>query len=165
MSKSILTPLAVPAHLNPENVQVRMAGTPDNPLFCLADVCQVLGLQAPHMVARGLDSDEKVQVNTRSQASGIPDEPERGNPNLWFITESGLYTVLLRSDKVVAKPIQKWVTREVLPCIRKHGCYPAPAVVPEMPRPWSLSRRAHTVNPGQASLGFCQAATTMPFPD
>ena len=40
-----------------------------------------------------------------------------------IINESGLYTVILRSDKPQAKPFRKWVTSEVLPSIRKHGVY------------------------------------------
>ena len=41
----------------------------------------------------------------------------------WFITESGLYTAILESHLPQAKPFKKWVTHEVLPCIRKHGYY------------------------------------------
>ena len=40
-----------------------------------------------------------------------------------IISESGLYDVILRSDKPEAKPFRKWVTAEVLPSIRKHGAY------------------------------------------
>lgn len=42
------------------------------------------------------------------------------------INESGLYNVILRSDKPEAKPFRKWVTSEVLPAIRKHGAYMTP---------------------------------------
>lgn len=40
-----------------------------------------------------------------------------------IINESGLYSLILRSDKSEAKPFRKWVTSEVLPQIRKHGSY------------------------------------------
>jgi anti-repressor protein len=40
-----------------------------------------------------------------------------------IISESGLYNVILRSDKPKAKPFRKWVTHEVLPSIRKTGGY------------------------------------------
>ena len=40
-----------------------------------------------------------------------------------FINESGLYNVILRSDKPEAKPFRKWVTGTVLPTIRKTGAY------------------------------------------
>lgn len=112
--------LAVPEGLNPAGVRIRVAGDKDNPLFCLADVCQVLGMPdtAPGDVVRRLDDDERVQVSRTTL--GLP----QGAP-MWFVTEPGLYSVLVRSDKPAAKPFRKWVTREVLPCIRKHGCYPA----------------------------------------
>ena len=40
-----------------------------------------------------------------------------------FVTASGLYAVVIRSDSEKAKPFRKWVTSEVLPSIRKHGAY------------------------------------------
>ena len=40
-----------------------------------------------------------------------------------IVNESGLYSVVLRSDKPEAKPFKKWVTAEVLPSIRKTGGY------------------------------------------
>jgi prophage antirepressor-like protein len=40
-----------------------------------------------------------------------------------IISESGLYSLIMRSRKPVAKPFQKWVTKEVLPSIRKTGSY------------------------------------------
>lgn len=45
------------------------------------------------------------------------------------MNESGLYTVILRSDKQEAKEFRKWVTSEVLPTIRKHGAYMTPEVI------------------------------------
>lgn len=59
---------------------------------------------------------------------------EDHNPNLWscevaktkqfsVISESGLYKRIMRSDKPEAKAFQDWVTREVLPSIRKTGSY------------------------------------------
>lgn len=36
-----------------------------------------------------------------------------------LITESGLYKLIMRSDKAEAKVFRDWVTREVLPTIRK----------------------------------------------
>ncbi|MFN7009050.1 MAG: Bro-N domain-containing protein [Allorhizobium sp.] len=38
-----------------------------------------------------------------------------------LLSESGLYKLVLRSDKPEAKPFQDWVTKEVLPAIRKDG--------------------------------------------
>lgn len=40
-----------------------------------------------------------------------------------FVNESGLYNVILRSEKTNAKPFRKWITSEVLPTLRKTGSY------------------------------------------
>lgn len=114
-----------PACLNPEGVAVRTAGTQADPLFCLADVCKVLSISDVGQVAGRIDEDD------RCQARAI-DSMGREQQS-WFVTESGLYAVLLRSDKPQAKPFRKWVCGEVLPCIRRHGCYPAPSVPPAGP--------------------------------
>lgn len=88
------------------------------PWWVLSDVCKVLGVINPRNVANRIDDDEK---NTVHLADGI-----RGNPNCTIINESGLYNVLLRSDKPEAKPFKRWVTHEVLPQIRNTGKYEAP---------------------------------------
>jgi prophage antirepressor-like protein len=46
-----------------------------------------------------------------------------GKQTMLVLSESGLYSLLMRSRKPIAKPFQKWVTREVLPSIRKTGSY------------------------------------------
>lgn len=45
---------------------------------------------------------------------------------LSLVSESGLYKLVMRSDKKEAKQFQEWVTREVLPSIRKTGTYTMP---------------------------------------
>jgi prophage antirepressor-like protein len=40
-----------------------------------------------------------------------------------LVSESGLYKLMMRSDKPNAKPFQDWITRDVLPAIRKDGMY------------------------------------------
>lgn len=110
--------LAVPAELNPSGVVIRTAGTTDSPLFCLKDVCEVLGNSNSRQVAERLDPDEK----------GVHIVDTLGGPQeMVFVTESGLYTIALTSRAENARPFRKWVTGEVLPCIRRHGRYPAPA--------------------------------------
>lgn len=43
---------------NPAFGQVRTAGTPDNPLFCLADVCNAVELTNPSSVKGRLDKED-----------------------------------------------------------------------------------------------------------
>ena len=79
--------------------------------FCIKDVCDILELTNPTAVAQRLDEDERAKFNLGRQ----------GNTN--FTNESGLYTLILRSDKKEAKPFRKWITSEVIPAIRKTGKY------------------------------------------
>ena len=86
----------------------------DEPLFCLADVCSVIGIANARNVKSRLDLEDVRQMDTLT---------EGGKQQVTFITESGLYDVIIRSDSEKAKPFRKWVTSEVLPSIRKHGAY------------------------------------------
>ena len=95
-------------------IPVRTVLIDGEPWWVLADVCQVLTLGSPHKVADRLDADEK----------GRNLIPTPGGPQeMTIISESGLYKVILRSDKAEAKPFTRWVTHKVLPAIRKTGSY------------------------------------------
>ena len=91
--------------------RVRMTGTKEKPLWVLKDVCNILELSNPTVVASRLDKDERAKLNLGRQGETT------------VVTESGLYAVILRSDKPEAKPFRKWITAEVLPSIRKTGSY------------------------------------------
>ena len=99
---------------NPDFGEVRTLEINGEPWFVLADVCRALGLSTPSRVAERLEDDEKGVSLTHTLG---------GAQNLTIINESGLYSVILRSDKPQAKPFRKWVTSEVLPSIRKTGAY------------------------------------------
>lgn len=98
---------------NEELGMIRIAGTSEAPQFCLSDICKILGLQAA-AVTRRLEKD--VISSHTLLTSG-------GSQSLNFVTEDGLYDVILDSRKPEAKRFRKWVTSEVLPTIRKHGAY------------------------------------------
>lgn len=100
---------------NEEFGEVRTAVVNDEPMLCLIDICKALEIKNATDVAKRLDEDELTRLNLGSRA---------GETN--FITESGLYAVILRSDKPNAKKFRKWVTSEVLPTIRKTGSYGMP---------------------------------------
>lgn len=94
--------------------KVRTVQKDGEPWWVLKDVCEILGLGSPHKVFERLDEDEKGR-------NLIP--TLGGGQEMTVINESGLYNVILRSDKPEAKPFRKWVTSEVLPAIRKTGGY------------------------------------------
>lgn len=100
---------------NEEFGEIRTVVVNDEPMFCLIDICKALEIKNATDVAKRLDEDELTRLNLGSRA---------GETN--FITESGLYAVILRSDKPNAKKFRKWVTAEVLPSIRKTGSYGMP---------------------------------------
>ncbi|QMN52788.1 BRO-like protein [Citrobacter freundii] len=90
------------------------------PWFIALDVCNALGISNNRDALLKLDDDEK---NTVALTDG-----KRGNPNTLIISESGLYTLILRCrDAVTPGTIpyrfRKWVTGEVLPQIRRTGRY------------------------------------------
>ncbi|MFS1523789.1 Bro-N domain-containing protein [Microbulbifer sp. 2304DJ12-6] len=91
----------IPFNFNNRGVRVIESETGE-PWFILKDVCEVLELSNPRAVAQRLDDDELRKFDLRGQAGEVH-----------IINESGLYTVVLRSDKPTAKPFKRWVTHEV----------------------------------------------------
>ena len=95
------------------------------PWFVGKDLCDALGYtNSRTTIARHLDEDD---VSKRY----IIDEVGRSQETT-LVNESGLYTLIMSSKLPGAKAFKRWVTREVLPSIRKHGMYATPATVEEM---------------------------------
>lgn len=97
------------------DVNVRVTDQNGDPWFIAKDVCEILGLSNTTEALRELDEDEKNHIRNP--------EVKRGNPNLLIVNESGLYSLIIKSRKPEAKRFKKWVTKDVLPSIRKHGGY------------------------------------------
>lgn len=103
--------------------------------FVLSDVCAVLELTAPHMVAKRIDQADRNTISVWSAANNR-------NYDTTVVNESGLYDVVLDSRKPQARTFRRWITSEVVPALRATGQYtvpghpatqpaPAPAVDPE----------------------------------
>lgn len=103
---------------NPAFGQVRTAGTPENPLFCLADVCNAVELTNPSSVKSRLDREDVQLIDLHALNYQMV-----GNSMATFVNEAGFYDVLLFSTSPKVKPFRRWVTHEVLPSIRKTGQY------------------------------------------
>lgn len=84
------------------------------PRWVAADVAKILEFTEASAMTRHLDEDEKGLSSWQTPG---------GEQQMITITESGLYSAILRSRKPEAKEFKRWVTREVLPSIRKHGAY------------------------------------------
>ncbi|EEP3507793.1 hypothetical protein P8K93_001741 [Campylobacter coli] len=104
---------------NEELGQVRVALDENNePLFCLSDICKILDIQDTYKVKQAILREfELSTLSVDSFDTGF------GIKEFTMITEPQLYFVLMRSDKPNAKHFRHWVTKEVLPSIRKKGFY------------------------------------------
>jgi prophage antirepressor-like protein len=100
------------------NSPVRVVMNENNPLFCLADVCRILGLSNSREVAKRLNQKGVILTDTLTA---------KGTQRLTYVNEGNLYKVIFRSDKPSARKFEEWVTDEVLPSIRKTGSYAMPA--------------------------------------
>ena len=98
---------------------IRTAGTAEQPLFCLSDICKVLDLRVSPTKDR-LNAKGVTQIDTPTAG---------GTQTMYFVNEQNLYKVIMRSDKPQAEPFQDWVCGEVLPSIRKHGAYATTATI------------------------------------
>lgn len=99
--------------------EIRVINKCGEPWFVAKDVCDALALTNSRKALTALDDDEKGV--TLSYTLG-------GGQNLSIVSESGMYTLVLRCRDAVNKgsvphKFRKWVTAEVLPSIRKHGEY------------------------------------------
>ena len=100
---------------NPIFGQIRTLGTVDEPLFCASDVCSALGYSnGRDAILRHVDEGDVVKHDAPT-ISGVQ--------TMSFVNESGLYALIFGSKQERAKEFKLWVTREVLPSIRKTGSY------------------------------------------
>lgn len=106
--------------LNFKGCAVRTVMIGNMPWFVAKDVCEVLELSDVSMSVAKLDDDEKLVQ--KLFVSGQ-------NRDMIIVNESGLYTLIMRSNKPETRLFRKWVTSEVLPSINRTGQYTMPQVV------------------------------------
>ncbi|MGF7406064.1 phage antirepressor [Lactococcus lactis] len=98
---------------NIDGFNAKIYGTAENPLFLAKDIAELIEHSRASEMLKTVDDDEKLMQPIL--ASGQ-------NRNMWFLTEDGLYEVLMSSKKPQAKVFKKKV-KEILKTIRKHGAY------------------------------------------
>ena len=98
-----------------EDNEVRMIMIDGEPWWVLKDVCGTLGIVNHKNIVKRLDDDE-VHLMDLVDSKGK-------NQEMYAVNESGLYNVILRSDKPEAQKFKRWITHEILPSIRKHGIF------------------------------------------
>ena len=106
---------------NQEFGQLRTIVKGGEPWFVAADVCKALDIGNSRMATDRLDADEKMTVSLTDTHSG----QRGGAQSLSFVSESGLYSLVLGSRKPQAHAFKRWVTHDVIPAIRKTGGYVA----------------------------------------
>lgn len=116
------------------NAHIRIVQIDGEPWFVAKDVCAILGTQTRDIrkvldteEVRVLPSVDTIHTGSNGGSDRVSDRSNGGSAPL-IISESGLYVLTLKSRKPVAKPFRNWVTREVLPAIRKTGSYSKPEV-------------------------------------
>lgn len=86
-------------------------------LFCLSDVCSILGLQNPSQIANRLFQEGIYSIYTPT---------EGGNQNLLFVDTGNMFMAIGNSRKPEAKAFLHWVNYEVLPSLMNKGYYSMP---------------------------------------
>lgn len=102
---------------NYQDQSVRTVTVDGEPGFIAGDVCAVLEIKNPSQALSYLDDDERGVITNESRVSGT------GAQQFAYVTEAGMYSLVLRSRKPEAKAFKRWITHEVLPQIRKTGAY------------------------------------------
>ena len=97
------------------------------PWFIGKKIAEMLGYKDTDKAIRNhVDEEDKQIVNVSGISSSPPKRrgtSREGNPNMVIINESGMYSLILSSKLPNAKKFKKWVTKEVLPALRKDGLY------------------------------------------
>jgi prophage antirepressor-like protein len=102
-----------------ENNEIRFVGTDELPEWVASDVCDVFGIKNTADALSDFDDDEKGVATIDTLG---------GEQSVLTVTEAGLYRLIFKSRKPIAKRFKRWVVHEVLPSIRKNGGYVVPTV-------------------------------------
>ncbi|MFD9686705.1 Bro-N domain-containing protein [Kitasatospora sp. NPDC059088] len=107
---------------------IRVVMIDGEPWFVTADVCRVLGRGNAAQAVKGLENRQHRTVDMRSVTITKSDSCDvsagqklysHANPFLRVVSEAGLYSLLMRSNKTTSKPFRDWVTEELLPSVRR----------------------------------------------
>jgi prophage antirepressor-like protein len=125
--------------------EVRVVERENVPWFVAADVCRCLEIGNPSQALTRLDTDEKFTTLISNEGAAS------GTSSLAFVSEPGLYTLILGSRKPEARAFKRWITHEVIPSIRRHGAYLTPQTLEEALRdPDTIIRLATALKDEQA---------------
>lgn len=136
------------------DAQVRTILVNDEPHFVAGDVCAILGYDHTPSAIRRLDDDEYTQATLPQVAPNVRPAGPPSRP-VTVVTEPGLYSLILWSQKPGAKAFKRWVTHEVLPQLRRTGTYgvaPTPPPVDPVALVAELMAKAERTDAAEARL-------------
>ncbi len=106
---------------------IRIITINHNYWFVAKDIASALEYSDTYSMTRSHIDDEDMQKISPARFTELSnlfaEHKEFGHKDITLINESGLYSAILGSKKPVAKIFKRWITREVLPSIRKTGNY------------------------------------------
>lgn len=106
---------------NKEFGSVRTIERTDGVWFVGKDVAEILGYKNQNRdIVRHIDEEDRLMIEKETQYHFGIVLGQRGG---WIINETGLYSLIISSKLPSAKCFKRWITSEVLPCIRKNGMY------------------------------------------
>lgn len=111
------TPATIIHQANVLGHNLPIYGTAENPLFLAKDIAELIEHSNVTAMLASVDDEEKEYLK-----QSLGNYSGAGNPNKWFLTEHGLYEVLMQSRKPVAKQFKKQV-KQILSQIRQRGVY------------------------------------------
>jgi len=103
----------IPFHYEANEIRVLQDGN-NEPWWVAKDVCAALNIYDVSQAVERLDHDEKLLRTLHVSGQ---------NRDIWTVSEPGLYTLIIRSNKQDVKKFKRWITHDVLPSIRKTGAY------------------------------------------
>ena len=111
-------------------IRVMLLGKDDQPSFNLEDTCIALGYTRKNSSGKEYIRKDRIEnIASRLDITGVStvDTSIKITKDIDFdstyITEDALYDLVFESDAAGARDFRHWVTKEVLPTIRKHGVY------------------------------------------
>ena len=112
---------------NDEFGELRVLTIDEEPMFIGEELVEKLGYKIDgttsysKYVKKYCDKEDYMKMNNSNlELFGISDLGRKGG---YLVNESGMYSLILESELPSAKNFKRWVTKEVLPSIRKHGAY------------------------------------------
>jgi len=110
-------------HFQKSNLKLNVITLKGEVWFFAEDIAKILGYDKAGNMLRMIDDEDKEKIAVKNNGNRVVKT---------IINESGLYTAILNSRKPEAKKFKRWVTKEVLPSIRKHGAYITPEKLDEI---------------------------------